>query len=169
MIFGKIALAVILAALAGTVVRAGTLDELNRTAAAHDMAELRQQVEEFARLVNAEVGAQGVEAATEAFRTPLWRRQANGFHIWGVTTTGTDWLDTSYPEFENLVISEMSDLNGRYFAELALASAYGSGEKTFEVTFPHPSLKIVARGLEQCFPIKDSDRVLCAGAFLDSE
>jgi hypothetical protein len=162
-------LAVMLAVLANAPCHASTIDALYKTTAGSDVAKLRQQVAELARLVEAEIEAQGVDAAITAFRQPPWRRQANGFHIWGVTRTGVDWFDTAFPEFEGLVVSDMSDLNGRNAYKLALASADGSGEKAFETHFLHPVLKTAAKGVEQCFPLKDGRRIVCAGAFLDNE
>jgi len=120
-------------------------------------------------LAKVEIDARGVEAAMKAFRHAPWRRDANGMHLWGVTNAGLSWFDAGHPELEGLNVSEMSDLRGRNWARLAVASADGSGEKTFEITFPHPTFKSAARGLHNCFRVEESDRVLCAGAFLDPE
>lgn len=165
----KTVLAVMLAGLASVAARADTIEKLYESSAGNDMDKLRQQVEELAQLAKAEIGAQGIEAAKTAFRKAPWRRDANELHLWGVTSTGIAWFHAGHPELERLVVSEMSDLNGLSWPQLALASANGSGAKTFEITFPHPVRKIAARSLHQCFPVKASDRVLCAGAFLDSE
>ena len=164
-----IVVAAMLAGMANMSAKAGNVEALYAASAGDDIAKLRQQVEEFAELAKAEVDAKGIEAAKDQFRNAPWRRQANGLHLWGVTRTGVAWFDAGHPELERLVVSEMSDLNGLSWPQLALASADGSGEKTFEITFPHPVLKRAAKSLHQCFPIKDSDRVLCAGAFLDSK
>ena len=165
----KTVLTVMLAGLASVAARAETLEALYQSSAGNDMGKLRQQVEVLAQLAQAEIDAQGIETAKTAFRNAPWRRNANGLHLWGVTRTGVAWFDAGHPELERLVVSEMSDLNGLSWPQLALASADGSGEKTFEIIFPHPVLKRAAKSLHQCFPIKDSDRVLCAGAFLDNE
>lgn len=165
----KTILTVVLAGLVSVAARAETLEALYQSSAGNDMGKLRQQVEVLARLAKAEIDVQGIEAAKTAFRNAPWRRDANGLHLWGVTHAGVAWFDAGHPELERLVVSEMSDLNGLSWPQLALASADGSGEKTFEITFPHPVRKRAAKSLHQCFPIKDSDRVLCAGAFLDNE
>jgi hypothetical protein len=165
----KTVLTVMLAGLASVAARADTLETLYQSSAGNDMGKLRQQVEVLAQLAKAEIDVQGIEAAKTAFRNAPWRRDANGLHLWGVTHAGVAWFDAGHPELERLVVSEMSDLNGLSWPQLALASADGSGEKTFEIIFPHPVLKRAAKSLHQCFPIKDSDRVLCAGAFLDNE
>jgi hypothetical protein len=165
----KTVLAVMLAGLASVAARANTIEALYQSSAGNDMGKLRQQVEELAQLAKAEIDAHGIEAAKTVFRNAPWRRHANGLHLWGVSSTGIAWFDAGHPELERLVVSEMSDLNGLSWPQLALASANGSGEKTFEITFPHPVLKRAAKSLHQCFPIKDSDRVLCAGAYMDSE
>ncbi len=169
MTIGKTILAILFASLASTAANAGTVEKLYQTSAGHDLVKLRAQVEEMAHLAKAEVEAHGVDEATKAFRKSPWHRAANGLHIWGVTTQGISWFDAGHPELEGLNVSEMSDMHGRNWAQLALASADGSGDKTFEITFPHPTLKTAARGLHNCFKVKSSDRVLCAGAFLDGE
>jgi hypothetical protein len=165
----KAILSVAFGGLAIAAAHAGTIEQLHEMSAGHDMAELRKQVERLARLAKAEIKARGVEAAMKAFRHAPWRRDANGLHLWGVTNAGLSWFDAGHPELEGLNVSEMSDLHGRKWARLAVASADGSGEKTFEITFPHPTFKSAARGLHNCFRVKKSDRVLCAGAFLDPE
>ena len=165
----KTLLAVMLAGLASVGARASTIETLYQSSAGTDMGKLKQQVEELATLAKAEIDAHGLEAAKTVFRNPPWRRDANGLHLWGVSSTGVAWFHAGHPELERLVVSEMSDLNGLSWSQLALASANRSGEKTFEITFPHPVLKRAAKSLHQCFPIKNSDRVLCAGAYVDSE
>jgi hypothetical protein len=162
-------LMIILAALANAPAHADSIKTLHETTAGNNIGMLRSHVEEMARLAKAEIEAKGADAAMKSFRSPPWRRDANGLHLWGVTTEGLSWFDAGHPELEGLDVSEMSDMHGRNWAQLAVSSADGTGDKTFEITFPHPTRKTAARGLHNCFFIKDSDRILCAGAFLDGE
>jgi hypothetical protein len=163
------AIAIIILAGLASAAHAGTVETLHQATAGNDIGKLRSQVEDMAKLAKAEIQAKGEQAAIESFRASPWRRDANGLHLWGVTTEGVSWFDAGHPELEGLNVSEMSDMYGRNWSQLALSSADGTGDKTFEIIFPHPTLKIAARGLHNCFFINDSDRILCAGAFLDGE
>jgi hypothetical protein len=158
--------------LAGTMAAtayASPVNDIHADPAGKDIDKLRLQVQRLADLAKAEIVASGVDAATKAFREAPWKRDANGLHLWGITTQGISWFDAGHPELEGLNVSEMSDLQGRNWSQLALNSANGSGQKIFEITFPHPTLKSAARGVHSCFQLERSERVLCAGAFLDGE
>jgi len=162
-------LTAIVMGLANAPANAVTIGELHEKTAGNDLSKLEKQVSQLAALARTEIDATGIEAVRGDFRKAPWRRGANGLHLWGVTTDGVAWFDAGHPELEGLNVSEMSDQHGRNWADLAIASADGTGEAIFELTFPHPVQKHAARGLHKCFRIADSDRVLCAGAFLDGE
>lgn len=166
---GKRLLALVVAGMMTGAAHASPVEEIYAQPAGRDMEKLRSQVQRLAELAKAEISASGVDTAIRAFRNPPWKREANGLHLWGVTQQGISWFDAGHPELEGLNVSEMSDLQGRNWAQLALNSANGSGEKTFEIIFPHPTLKSGARGVHYCFQVERSDRVLCAGAFQDGE
>lgn len=169
MVAGKRFLGLLLAGMACATAEAGPVDELHAAAAGNDMDKLRMQVEQLAVLAKAEIAAKGVHRALGSFRSPPWKREANGLHMWGVNKDGLSWFDAGHPELEGLNVSEMSDMQGRNWSRLAIDSAAGTGEKFFEITFPHPVLKHAATGVHTCFPVENSERVLCAGAFLDGE
>lgn len=162
-------LAIVVACHFSAIAGAATIEELHEMSAGNDFARLTEQVRLLAELAQSEIETHRVEAVTDKFRKKPWRRIANGLHLWGVTSNGVAWFDAGHPELEGLDVSEMSDLHGRNWSALAVASADGTGSEVFEITFPHPVLKRAARGLHTCFRIKETDRVLCAGAFLDSE
>jgi hypothetical protein len=169
MVAGKRFLALLLAGTTCATAYAGPLEELHSAPGAKDLDALRVHVGKLAELAKAEVAAKGVEPAIRAFRSPPWKREANGLHMWGVTREGISWFDAGHPELEGLNVSEMSDMQGRNWSRLALESADGSGAKDFELIFPHPTRKNAAKGVHSCFQVEKSERVLCAGAFLDGE
>ncbi len=165
----KFLLAIVISCHFSAMAGAATIEELHEMSAGNDVTQLTEHVRLLAQLAKTEIDAHGIEAVEDKFRETPWRRVANGLHLWGVTTRGVAWFDAGHPELEGLDVSEMSDLHGRSWSALAVASADGTGAEVFEITFPHPILKRAARGLHNCFRIRESDRVLCAGAFLDSE
>lgn len=166
---GKRFLALLLAGMTAATAHASPVNDIYADSAGKDLDKLRLQVQWLAELAKAEIAASGVDAATKVFRAKPWKREANGLHLWGITREGISWFDAGHPELEGLNVSEMSDLQGRNWSQLALNSANGTGEKTFEIIFPHPTLKSAARGVHHCFQVEQSERVLCAGAFLDGE
>jgi hypothetical protein len=157
------------AMLAAAVAANTTVEQIYKVGAGGNIDLLKEHVQQLAELAQVEIDEKGLEPSVTSFRQAPWRRKANGLHLWGVTTDGVAWFDAGHPELEGLVVSEMSDLHGRSWPQLAVASADGSGAKVFEITFPHPEEKRAARGFHQCFMVKDTNRVLCAGGFLDDE
>lgn len=146
----------------------GVLDIYGRSAGI-DLKKIARDVDELARLAEAHIKNVGLGNAIRDFQDDPWIREANGLHLWGVTVTGTHWFDAGHPEFVGLQVSEMSDIQGRHWAKMAIDSANGDGRKLFEILFPHPRSGNAARGLHQCFMLADGQRALCAGAFQDVE
>lgn len=151
-----------------TMAVSGVLDVYARSSGT-DLERIARDVEELAVLAEAHIDNVGLGHAVRDFQEDPWIRKANGLHLWGVTTTGTHWFDAGHPEFVGLQVNEMSDIQGRFWAKMAIDSATGEGPKRFEILFPHPRSGKAARGLHQCFMLNDGQRVLCAGAFQDIE
>lgn len=138
-----------------------------RTAGA-DLDLVRSHVVELAELARRHIDEAGLETALEDFRNPPWLREANGLHLWGVTTAGVSWFDTGHPELVGIDVSNITDIEGRFWTQLAVASALETGEKVFLLLFPHPKTAKSAIGFHTCFMLEDGERVLCAGAFEDA-
>lgn len=145
---------------------AGVLDIFGRDSGA-DLEGIGRDVSDLAVLAEAHIDNVGLGNAVRDFQERPWIREANGLHLWGVTVTGTHWFDAGHPEFVGLQVNEMSDIQGRHWAKMAIDSATGEGPKIFEILFPHPKSGKAARGLHQCFMLADEQRVLCAGAYQD--
>lgn len=146
----------------------GLLD-LHGRSAGTDIERIAEDVRELAALAEAHIDEVGLGKAVRDFQEEPWIREANGLHLWGVTVGGTHWFDAGHPEFVGLQVSEMSDIEGRYWAKMVIDSATGTGPKLFEILFPHPRSGKAARGFHQCFMLDDGQRALCAGAFQDIE
>lgn len=147
---------------------AGLLD-LHSRSAGTNVDQIGKDVDELASLAKAHIDSVGLGTAMRDFQDNPWHREANGLHLWGVTVTGTHWFDAGHPEFVGLQVAEMSDIQGRYWAKMAVESATGEGPELFELLFPHPKSGKASRGFHQCFMLDDDQRVLCAGAFQDIE
>lgn len=161
-------IALLLALTAPTVALSGVLDIYARSAGT-DLNKIGQDVDELVALAEGHISDVGLGNALKDFQEEPWIREANGLHLWGVTVSGTHWFDAGHPEFVGLQVNEMSDIQGRHWARMAVDSAVGDGPKRFEILFPHPRSGKAARGLHQCFMLADNQRVLCAGAFQDIE
>lgn len=160
--------AVLAIALAGAA-SAESIHALHAKDAGADFNELRAHVEELAALAEEHVAEVGLAQALEDFRSPPWRRVANGLHVWGVDRDGVSFFDAGHPEMEGVDMSEMSDIDGRSWFRLAWASAGGRGDEIFMIVFPHPETYQAARSLGRCFALDDDRRALCSGGFVDSE
>jgi hypothetical protein len=159
-------LALTIALFAPTAAFSGVLDIYGRSAG-DNLVQVGQDVHELAAAAEAHIDNVGLGAAIRDFQEDPWVREANGLHVWGVTVKGVSWFDAGHPELVGLQVNDMSDIEGRHWAEMAIDSATGAGPKTFEILYPHPRSGKAARGLHQCFMLKDGQRVLCAGAFQD--
>jgi hypothetical protein len=159
--------ALFLSLASSAVAYAGVLDIYERSAG-KDIEKITQDVSEFAVLAEAHIDNVGLGNAIRDFQKDPWIRDANALHLWGVTMTGTHWFDAGHPEFVGLQVSEMSDIEGKLWAEMAVASATGEGPKSFQILFPHPRTGKAARNVIQCFLLEDGERVLCASAFEDN-
>ena len=159
-------LAVLFTFLAGTASAVSPVT-LDQQSAKNDLQLLSAHVQDLARFAREHIEDVGLAAALKEFVDQPWKRSANGLHLWGVTTSGISWFDAGHPELVGLDVSAMSDLEGRLWAQMAVASATGSGEAQFQLLFPHPITSRAAKGLHSCFMLADGQRVLCAGAFLD--
>jgi hypothetical protein len=141
--------------------------ELHQRAAGADLGQLRADVEELADLARTHIAAIGLRQAVLDFSGAPWKRHANGLHLWGVTRSGMSWFDAGHPDIVGLDVAGMTDIEGRNWWRLAIASAEGSGEAVFKILFPHPESGRAAAGFHTCFLLDDQQRVLCAGAFED--
>jgi len=148
---------------------APTIAELHARSAGADLDRLREDVLALADLAEAHIADAGLVPALDAFEAVPWKRQANGLHIWGVTTGGISWYDVGHPDLVGIDVSNITDIEGRHWARLARASAQGTGEKVFGLVFPHPETNRSAQGLHTCFMLTDGERILCAGGFVDEE
>ena len=156
------------ACLLGSVAAsAATLDQIAEADAGADLALLETHVRDLLKLVRGHVAAVGLEQALKDFEDYPWKREANALHVWGITTSGVSWFDAGHPELVGLDASNMSDLEGRIWAEDAVRSALGKGDEVFIVVFPHPTTHQAATGLQSCFMLEDGQRTLCTGAFAD--
>ena len=144
----------------------GVLDVYTQSGGA-DREKIGRDVGELATLAKAHIDNVGLGTAMRDFQKGPWVREANGLHLWGVTVSGTHWFDAGHPEFVGLQVNEMSDIEGRYWARMAIDSATGEGERRFELLFPHPRSGKAARNIIQCFMLEDGERVLCASGFED--
>lgn len=143
-------------------------EALHARSAGADLDLLRAQVVELAELARRHIETAGLETALEDFRSPPWLREANGLHLWGVTTAGVSWFDTGHPDLIGIDASNITDIEGRFWTQLAVASALDMGEKVFLLLFPHPRTQKSAIGFHTCFMLEDGERVLCAGAYEDA-
>lgn len=159
------------AALADGNPQETTLDAaaaLATRAAGADLELVRGDVVELADLARRHIDEAGLDAALKDFQSPPWLREANGLHLWGVTTKGVSWFDTGHPELVGIDVSNITDIEGRFWTQLAEASARGTGDKVFLLLFPHPKTARSAVGYHTCFMLEDDERILCAGAFEDA-
>ncbi len=146
-------------------VRADGIEALHARSAGAEMAMLQRDVELLRDLAQSHIDTVGLVQALNDFMASPWSRDANGLHIWGVTKTGISWFDAGHPEVVGLDVSQMSDLEGRMWANLATQSA--AKNSVFTLLFPHPRTGQAAQGVHSCFMLADGQRVLCAGAFED--
>lgn len=158
-------LAVAVASVLASSTYAGGVDQLHARDAGADIALVAQDVAELRELAQRHLETVGLAQAILDFSAAPWKRQANGLHIWGVTRSGISWFDAGHPELVGLDVSQMSDLDGRMWASLAVQSAADGAR--FELLFPHPTTGRAATGVHSCFLLDDAQRVLCAGAFED--
>ncbi len=152
--------------------QAGLSDEiaaLHRERAGADMGVIRDHIGRLAVLARRRIAEIGLDQALDEFMKDPWRRTANGLHLWGVTRAGVSWFDAGHPELVGLDVSEMSDIEGRNWSRLAWESGAGTGARVFEILFPHPITLHSMHGLHECWLVGAGDRVLCAGAFEDSD
>lgn len=166
-----VALAISAAAVADSNPQETTLEAataLSARAAGSDLELVRGDVVELADLARRHIREAGLDAALKDFLSAPWKREANGLHLWGVTTRGVSWFDTGHPELIGIDVSNITDIEGRFWTQLAEASARGTGEKVFLLLFPHPKTARSAVGYHTCFMLDDDERILCAGAFEDA-
>ncbi|WP_029056918.1 hypothetical protein [Stappia stellulata] len=145
-----------------------TIEQLQARTAGSTLEDLRRDVVQLAVLARKFVADKGLVEALDAFKETPWRRKANGLHVWGVTVSGVSWYDVGHPDLVGIDVSNITDIEGRYWARLARESADGSGAEVFSLLFPHPETGLSARGLHTCFLLKDGQRILCAGGFKDA-
>ncbi|WP_417770088.1 hypothetical protein [Stappia sp.] len=176
-VFGSIAVWLLFIALAAlfpagmvAVARAdnGGAEAIHARSAGADLEALRRDVEELAVVAEKHIDDKGLRQALDDFRSAPWVREANGLHLWGVTVSGVSWFDTGHPELIGIDVSNITDIEGRFWAKLAVQSALGTGDKVFLLLFPHPHTGKSAVGFHSCFALEDGERVLCAGAFEDA-
>jgi hypothetical protein len=173
-VFAPLRVVFLLSVLAALVVSAPgapaaeTIENLHASDSGSDLKELQKDVVRLATLARKHVGSVGLAEALGDFRNKPWKRKANGLHVWGVTVSGMSWYDVGHPDLVGIDVSNITDIEGRYWARLAKGSATGSGEKVFSLLFPHPETGLSARGLHTCFLLKDGQRILCAGGFEDA-
>lgn len=136
--------------------------------AGSDLERVRGDVVELANLARRHIDEAGLDTALKDFLSPPWTREANGLHLWGVTTDGVSWFDTGHPELVGIDVSNITDIEGRFWTQLAEASARGTGDEVFLLLFPHPRTARSAAGYHTCFMLDDDKRILCAGAFEDA-
>lgn len=141
--------------------------DLQSRSAGTDIDLIGQDVNELAALARNHIDEVGLGTAVRDFQDDPWKHEANGLHLWGVTVTGTHWFDAGHSEFAGLQVNEMSGIQGRHWAKMAIDSATGDGPKRFEILFPHPKSGKAARGFHECFMLDDGQRTLCAGAYQD--
>lgn len=146
----------------------GTIKDLFEQDAGDDLDQLEADVVRLAALARTFIETEGLASALDNFKKKPWKRKANGLHIWGVTVSGMSWYDVGHPDLVGIDVSNITDIEGRYWARLARASADGSGQQVFSLLFPHPETGLSARGLHTCFLLKDGHRILCAGGFRDA-
>ena len=147
---------------------AETIDDLYARESGSDFEELQKDVVRLATLAREHIDAVGLAKALDDFKKKPWKRKANGLHVWGVTVSGMSWYDVGHPDLVGIDVSNITDIEGRYWTRLARASADGSGAKVFSLLFPHPETGLSARSLHTCFLLKDGQRILCAGGFEDA-
>ncbi|WP_425087467.1 hypothetical protein [Stappia sp.] len=147
---------------------AETIEDLYARDSQVDLEDLQKDVVRLATLARRHIDAVGLAEALTDFRQKPWKRKANGLHVWGVTVSGMSWYDVGHPDLVGIDVSNITDIEGRYWARLARESADGSGAKVFSLLFPHPETGLSARGLHTCFLLKDGQRILCAGGFEDA-
>jgi hypothetical protein len=145
------------------------IDDLHAGASGSDSQALEQDVTLLADLARWHIENVGDTQAIADFGAPPWTRQANGLHLWGVTRAGRSWFDAGHPNLVGINVSEATDIDGRYWSELARKSANGSGEKIFMIRYLHPVTRQSAFGYHTCFMLSDQVRILCAGAFEDKD
>jgi len=155
--------------LVATDARAMTLAELAEADAKDDLVVLETHVTGLLELAYAHVEEVGLAKALADFDNAPWRRDANALHVWGVTLSGVHWYDAGHPELVGLNVTQMSDLEGVRWAELAVEAATGAGDPVFRIVYPHPSSLRAATGLQSCVLLKDGERALCTGAFEDPQ
>lgn len=143
-------------------------EAIHARSAGADLDAVRRDVGELAALAEKHIGDKGLRQALKDFGTAPWVRDANGLHLWGVTVSGVSWFDTGHPELVGIDVSNITDIEGRFWAKLAVRSALGTGDKVFLLLFPHPKTGKSAVGFHSCFALEDGERVLCAGAFEDA-
>lgn len=143
------------------------IDELQAGSSGADVVAVRADVEALADLAQRHLQTVGVKQALQDFLGAPWHRNANALHLWGVTTRGMHWFDVGHPEIIGLDVSQMADIEGRLWFDLAIASASGDGPATFEMHFPHPNHGRAALNINHCFFLEDRERVLCAGGYED--
>lgn len=156
-----------LAVSASGVPAAETIERLHARDSGSELEELQKDVVRLATLARKHIDAVGLAKALGDFKRTPWKRKANGLHVWGVTVSGMSWYDVGHPDLVGIDVSNITDIEGRYWARLAKGSADGSGKKVFSLLFPHPETGLSARGLHTCFLLKDGQRILCAGGFED--
>ncbi|WP_067333447.1 hypothetical protein [Stappia indica] len=156
------------AALADTDPTVAAARTLAARDAGGDLELVRRDVVELAELARTHIGNKGLDTALKDFQSEPWVREANGLHLWGVTTKGVSWFDTGHPELIGIDVSNITDIEGRFWTQLAEASARSTGEKVFLLLFPHPKTARSAVGYHTCFMLEDDERILCAGAFEDA-
>lgn len=164
------ALAAVLSAGTAVVARADKdgIGAVHARSAGADLEAVRRDVGDLAALAEKHIGDQGLRQALKDFGDAPWVREANGLHLWGVTVSGVSWFDTGHPELVGIDVSNITDIEGRFWAKLAVQSALGTGDKVFMLLFPHPKTGKSAVGFHSCFALEDGERVLCAGAFEDA-
>lgn len=146
----------------------GAVAEIHGRSAGADLDAVRRDVRELAALAEKHIDDKGLREALSDFGDAPWVRDANGLHLWGVTVSGVSWFDTGHPELVGIDVSNITDIEGRFWAKLAVQSALGTGDKVFLLLFPHPKTGRSAVGFHSCFALEDGERVLCAGAFEDA-
>jgi hypothetical protein len=144
-----------------------SIDDLFARSAGDNLKQVCQDVEQMTELSQRYIKEKGLKQALIDFPHPPWKRSANGLHMWGVTLSGMSWFDAGHPDLVGLDVSGMTDIEGRNWWELAVASALGTGDSNFSIVFPHPKTARAATGYHSCFLLEDQQRVLCAGAFED--
>ncbi|WP_428696797.1 hypothetical protein [Stappia sp.] len=163
-----VAAAIQAGAVPGARADTGGIETVHARSAGPDLDAVRRDVGDLAVLAQKHIGEAGLRQALKDFSGAPWVRDANGLHLWGVTVSGVSWFDTGHPELVGIDVSNITDIEGRFWAKLAVQSALGTGDKVFLLLFPHPKTGKSAVGFHSCFALEDGERVLCAGAFEDA-